>query len=496
MLTSRGSWGSVALQTVDAGPPIMTSSAYHWVKREFADVDLGDARLDRRFRSIMVDLSRRCGKSIASSFDRWATIKAAYRFFDNARVQPELMLAPHIQQTAERVRASRESTVLFLQDTVYLDYGRRPATRGLDKVARAGSGTATEGLMLHNTLVTTVSGLPLGLADQRFIDRKHFLGPEKNLSGTRRVDLPVEQRESCRWIDVVRQCAVLDTGTARRVHVCDREADFYELFRDAAALGEHVLVRASRNRSIDKARRRDAPSAWLFDTLEAEPECGRTTVSIQVNGKRKYRTAELSIAYRTISMPPPPNRSVARHGADLPMVSLNAIIAVERDAPRGIEPLCWILLTSLEVADADSAIEKVRWYSTRWNVEVFHKVLKSGCAVEKAQLGDADRLKNYVTVKSLVAWRLFWLARMREHSPDAPCDTVLDRTEWVLLYRKTHKTKTVPKETPSLADALLWIAKLGGYIGRASDPDPGVISQWRGWERLMDIVDDHRDICG
>jgi len=117
----------------------MTSSAYHWVKREFASVNLGDARLDRRFRSIMVDLSRHCGQSIASSFDGWATIKAAYRFFDNPRVNPELMLAPHIDHTAERIRVCGEPTVLFLQDTVYLDYGRRPGTVGLDKIARSGS---------------------------------------------------------------------------------------------------------------------------------------------------------------------------------------------------------------------------------------------------------------------------------------------------------------------------------------------------------------------
>ena len=116
--------------------------------------------------------------------------------------------------------------------------------------------------------------------------------------------------------------------------------------------------------------------------------------------------------------------------------------------------------------------------------------------MEKAQLTEASRLKNYVVLKSIVAWRLFWLARMREHDPNAPCDAVLDRTEWVLLYRKIHKTRTVPEQVPTLADALVWIAKLGGYIGRRSDPDPGVVSQWRGWERLMDIVDDHRDICG
>ena len=474
----------------------MSGSVQQWVEREFASVHFGDARLDRRFRSIMIDLGRRSGKSIASSFEGWAKIKAAYRFFDNYRVEPKTMLTPHIEQTVERAVRSGEQTLLFLQDTTYLDYGGRPATRNLDKVARHGSGTATEGLMLHNTLVSTVSGLPLGLADQRFIDRKAFLGESEDVPFTRGVDYPVEQRESRRWIEVIRRCAALDTGTARKVHVCDREGDFYELFRDAAALEQHVLVRAARNRAIDKRRRSEPPSAWLFDALVAEPEQGRTTVRVQVNARKKFRSATLSIRRRQISMPPPPNRSAVRHGTDLPMVELAAVMARELDPPPGAEPLCWVLLTDLAIADTAAAIEKVQWYSTRWNVEVFHKVLKSGCAVEKAQLTEASRLKNYVVLKSIVAWRLFWLARMREHDPNAPCDAVLDRTEWVLLYRKIHKTRTVPEQVPTLADALVWIAKLGGYIARRSDPDPGVVSQWRGWERLMDIVDDHRDICG
>ena len=340
----------------------MGGSVQHWVEREFASVHFGDARLDRRFRSIMTDLGRRCGKNIASSLDGWAKIKAAYRFFDNYRVEPAPMLAPHIEQTVERALASGEQTLLFLQDTTYLDYGRRPRTRNLDKVCRHGSGTATEGLMLHNTLISTVSGLPLGLVDQRFIDRKEFLGDSEETPFTSGVHYPVEQRESRRWIDVIRRCAALDTGTARKVHVCDREGDFYELFRDAAALEQHVLVRAARNRAIDKRRRSDRASTWLFDELEAQPEQGRTEVQVQVNDAgRKFRTATLSIRYRTISMPPPPSRSTVRHGTDLPMVSLSAVMALEPDPPYGTEPLCWVLLSDLAVADITAAIEKVHW---------------------------------------------------------------------------------------------------------------------------------------
>ena len=154
------------------------------------------------------------------------------------------------------------------------------------------------------------------------------------------------------------------------------------------------------------------------------------------------------------------------------------------------------MLTDLPIASTEQAIEKVHWYTKRWNIEVFHKVLKSGCAVEKAQLETADRLKKYIVLKSVVAWRLFWLTRMSQEDEEASCDVALDKLEWSLLYRKFNKTRTAPSQAPTLKQAMIWIARLGGYIARPSDPPPGVISMWRGWERLAQMVDDYRDICG
>ena len=281
------------------------------------------------------------------------------------------------------------------------------------------------------------------------------------------------------------------------VHVCDREADIYELFRDSNALGEKVLVRAAHNRAIDKSFQHQPATAWLFDTLGECRAQGRTQVRLQVNGKKKYREATLSIAYKSISIPAPVNRTVAKDGESLPMVTLNAIMAIEKQGSGALKDrVCWTLLTNLPVDTLESAIEKVHWYAQRWTIEVFHKVLKSGCSVEKAQLGDAERLKRYIVAKSLVAWRLFWLTRIQESDPDSPCDQILEPIEWQLLHRKINKTRSKPDQVPSIRDAFIWIARLGGYLNRKSDPDPGVISLWRGWERLSDIVDDHRDICG
>ena len=209
----------------------MSTGAEQWVEHEFAAVALGDARLDRRFRSLLVDLSRHCGKTLASSFEPWSKIKGACRFFANARVHLYAMLAPHSEQTLRRIRDHDAPIVLVVQDATYLDFGARASTGGLDQVGRHPAGSIIEGLMLHDTLACDVEGLPLGLLDQRFIAR-----PALGAS---------DGREGGRWADVIGAVHERRFGDARAVHLMDREGDDYALFARAAALGEHVLVSAS-----------------------------------------------------------------------------------------------------------------------------------------------------------------------------------------------------------------------------------------------------------
>lgn len=473
----------------------MPCSASAWVEREFDSLALGDERLNQRFRIIATQLARHCGKTLASSFGQWKLIKASYRFFANPKVNEQAMLAPHVEQTVERVK--QHDTVLLLQDSTYLDYNNRPRTQGLDLTFRSKLSKNSKGLILHNTLAVTVKGVPLGLVDQRFIDRKTFSGDNhEEKCAIRNWNRRIEEKESVRWINVVEKSHEIDFGQTRIIHVADRECDLYEFYRDAAALGENILIRAAKNRSINKRYRREAPKVLLFDKLNAQKAQGQTTITIQVNGRKKFRNAELSIVYLAFTMPPPPNKTATKDGLNLPMVPLHAIMAIEKRPPNGHEAVLWVLLTNLSVSTVDEAIEKVQWYSRRWNIEVFHKVLKSGCGVENAQLRHAERLKKYIVLKSIVAWRLFWLSRTLENAKDVPCSTVLSETEWSLLYRKVNKTRAAPNTPPTVEEAVIWIAKLGGYIGRATDPPPGVVSLWRGWQRLADMVDDQRDICG
>ena len=473
----------------------MESSTAAWVNKEFSNVDFNDKRLDHRFKEIMARLANHCSKTLSSSFEQWKDIKASYRFFSNSKVTAEKMLTPHIEHTITRIKEHQK--VLLIQDSCYLDYNNRGKTEGLDLTFRSKLSTESKGLILHNTLALSIEGTPLGIADQRFIERKSFHG--ENHEESRKIrnwNRPIEEKESIRWIDVVKKSHTLDFDKTEIIHVADRECDIYEFFRDAGKIRENVLIRASKNRSINKTYRREAPHCLLFDYLKSKKAQGKMTIDLQVNDKKKFRKAELSIIFAEISMPPPPNKTKPKDGSNLPIVPLRAIMAIERTPPKSQEPICWVLLTNMKISTPEEAIEKIYWYSYRWNIEVYFKILKSGCGVEKAQLRHADRLKNYITLKSIVAWRLFWITRSYERNSEKSCLSVLTKNEWTILYRKIHKTKNIPKQPPTVGDVYIWIAKLGGYIGRASDPPPGIISIWRGWQRLTEMIEDYIDICG
>jgi len=199
----------------------MSESVTRWIENEFSRLDFGDIRLENRFRQIITDLSHVCDQTISSSLSTWAKIKACYRFLANPKVSMAMMLAPHIQSSLERI--AKQETVLLLQDSTYLDYNNRPGTSGLDLTFRSKLSKASTGLILHNTLAVNTKGIPLGLLDQRFIDRKSFSG--RNFEEKRRIrswNRPVSQKESARWINVVKKCHQIELGTGTKtIHVAD-----------------------------------------------------------------------------------------------------------------------------------------------------------------------------------------------------------------------------------------------------------------------------------
>lgn len=223
------------------------------------------------------------GQPVPAACGDWAATKAAYRFFDNPRVTEHGMLAGHFAATAVRCAAS-EGPILILQDTTEFIYSRaQPGKIGFTKTINAGRYKAGQpnvvtlcGVLMHSSLAVTLSGTPLGLTAAKFWTRTKFKGTwtlKRHVNPTR---VPIETKESYRWLENLRQSMALVGAPERCVHVADRESDIYELFCLAQDLGTRFLVRVQTNRLAGTpadAEPRDGAHR-VFAQLSATPWAG------------------------------------------------------------------------------------------------------------------------------------------------------------------------------------------------------------------------------
>jgi len=468
-----------------------------WAHEEFADVNLGDKRLDARLINLCDRFSDAPESPINQACADWAETKAAYRFFQNENVDVAKILAAHRSKTAKR--ASKHKTVLAIQDTSYFIYTAHPKTEGLAKISVNKGKRVKEidcnGLLMHTCLAVTTEGLPIGILDQKIFSRK--LHPEKKRRDKNyrpHEHLPIEEKESYKWLETLAHTKEV-VGDTEVVTVCDREADLYDFFRLSDEIECPVLVRAKADRVINrKSRFAEKTGVKLWEHMGQRPESGCYTIDIPRRSKAKHskereaRTATVAVRFGSLCLNPPRNRR-RRDDEHLPDIELNAVYVLENNPPEGDEPVEWMLLSNVPVTSFEEAYEKVRWYALRWRIEMYHKVLKSGFRVEECRLGDAERLIRYLTVMSIVAWRLFMITLIARTDPNTPCSTLLAEPEWKVLFLKTNRNKPLPQKAPSIGEAVIWVAKLGGYLARKSDGPPGTITLWRGWKRLTDLTE-------
>jgi hypothetical protein len=462
-----------------------------WIESEFCDVIFGDARLCKRFKTILSGFMKKAQENISTTFENWGEIKSCYRFFSNPKVTPIKILQPHKERTVDRIAIAKQ--VLLLHDTTYIDYCKRTKTNGLDNVTNSPvTKNPNKGLILHNSLAISSEGIPLGIFGQHFVDRKELRG--RKITKETSCKKPIESKESFRWIQGIQNFSK-ENKSKNIVHIADREADIYELYRDVISIDEQFLIRARLNRSINKKTRREAPKLKLFNFFETSTPQGKYNIRIQTHSDEKYRNVELNISYAEFSIPAPPNKTIAKDGENLHSLNVWGIMARESLPSEGDDKICWLLITNIPINSLEEAIEKIKWYSYRWNIELFHKILKSGCSIEKAQLRHGDNLKKYITMKSIIAWRLFWLTRALNVDKNKSCEEILSKQEWQILYKRFNNGKEI-QQPPTVEEICFWIAKLGGYINRKSDTPPGIMSIWKGWSRFSNMITDVRAICG
>ena len=459
----------------------VTGEGETWIDREVASCEFKDARLRERFRKLLGQLSGAVGESIPLACQDWANAKAAYRFLSNARVSEEDILAGHFQSTRDRAVAT-DGLVLVLHDTTEFTYQReareaigitKRVNSGRDKAGRLRSHTVC-GILMHSSLAVTIEGLPLGLAAVKFWTRKKFKGTaalKKRVNPTR---VPIEKKESVRWLENLRQSTELLEEPGRCIHVGDRESDIYELFCTAQEAGTHFLIRTCVDRLAGDG------DHTIADEMNEVAVKGLHRIEVR-DSNGDPDEAVLEIRYREIRVLPPIGKQQR-----YPALTLTVIHAEERGTPKNREKVHWKLITDLPVQSRKDAIEKLEWYALRWKIEVFHKILKSGCRAEDSKLRTAQRLANLIAVFCILSWRIFWMTMLNRAAQDAPPTLALTETEIGLL---DHLVKDkAPPRRKTLSHYLTKIARLGGYLARAADPPPGNTVMWRGLSRLTDIA--------
>jgi hypothetical protein len=451
-----------------------------WLDQEIDPAAFPDARLATRFRSLLKDLTDRMGNTIPLACQDWAATKAAYRFFDNSRIDENAILAGHFAATRSRFAAT-SGFVHVLHDTTEFSYhrahpeliGKTTTTFvGRDKKGRPQSRTVC-GLLMHSSLVVS-KGVPLGLSAVKFWTRKKFKGTnalKKVVNATR---MPIEEKESYRWVENVRQATALLEEAERCVHIADREGDIYELFSAAMEIGTHFLIRICVDRMAG----------------ENGETIAKVLANTQIAGIHRLRTkdkagndyeAKLQVKYCRMTVHPPIGKQ-----RRYPSLEVTIIHAYEENLPIGKERREWKLATDLSVNSFHDAVEKLDWYAERRKIETFHKNLKSGCKAEESKLRTAERLTCLLSVFCIVSWRIFWLCMVNRTDPAASADLVFCDTEInVLKYLKPAAMKG--KVNLTVADCLNAVARLGGYLSRRGDPPPGNMVLWRGFKRLIDI---------
>lgn len=328
---------------------------------------------------------------------------------------------------------------------------------------------------MHTALAVSTAGVPLGPLHQHTWTRD----PATLGKRAQRNQKETAEKESQRWLDALAATEAALPADQMVITVADREADFYDLFAAPRRPGSHLLIRAKPRRRVRHVER------LLGQAVRATAAAGTLTVDLRRGDDRPPRQAVLTIRFATVDIAPP---STHPRRKELPHLRLTAILTEEENPPAGPEPVRWWLLTTLPIATLADAVQAVGWYALRWLVERYHYVLKSGCRIEQLQLETAERLGRALATYAVVAWRLLWLTYEARRVPEASCEAVLPRDQWQVLHRVIHKTDTVPVSPPSLREAVRQIARLGGFLARKGDGEPGVKTIWRGLRRLDDLV--------
>lgn len=455
----------------------------HWARHEFGDAPLGDARLSQRLVNVSAAKAAvpdRAFSGVAKG--DWASVKAYYRLIDHpdeAAINMTNILLPHRQRTIRRMKGQK--TVLCIQDGCQLDYNNLDQCEGLGEVVANQTGATRRGLHLHSTLALAPNGLPLGVLRAQCTAATSRSSDDPRLPR----DIPIEEKKTFVWIEHHRDLVELaaEMPQTQVIHVCDREADFFELFDEQRQNPRvDLLIRAQFDRSLmDKSH--------LFDAVRQAPVLSELSVPLprksarakkskqKARAQRPARMAQMAVRSQQIQLKPTRNLSHKNP------IDLWVVHAWEQNPPAGSTPVEWFLLTTMDVSLAADAEQCLRWYCLRWRIEDWHRVLKSGCKIEDLGHKTAERLRRAIAINLVIAWRIMLMTLLGRECPKLSVEVLFSDIELRTLQAYAKKKEMTPPVF--LGDALRLVAKIGGYLGRNSDPPPGHQLLWQGYREFQ-----------
>lgn len=484
--------------------PVLTFSQHptpeanaQWALNELGSIQLGDSRNNRRMVKVFSQMLNAPGLSIPQCSSSLAQAKAFYRLLDVESLTDTLLFEVQRQAVLRRAKASGCRVLLAIQDTTTCNFDSHHSLDGLGAISSNQSRSGFQGLHIHSTLLSAADeDAVFGLLGAKLYARKTLR--KEQTPGTRNRER-IEDKESMRWLEslsLAREASqwlqqssaeqAADVEAPLIISVGDREADIYELLVEAQQHRDQnlgLLVRAQHNRTLEGEE-----EMQLWQHLASSPIAGSFTLQLPRSQGQKARQVTLSVRFGSVTIAVPAHKTKYLK-MDTP-VKVSVVELREEAAPGG-KGICWRLLSTLSVDTLEAAVQLARWYAKRWQIEEFHRILKTGCRVEARQMRSLERLKPMMALDMMVACRIMGMSAAARQRPEDPATDWLDEEEISALEAYENAGKTAEKKAPpmSLGAAVRSIGRLGGHLGRKGDGHPGAQVLWQGLTKLDTITE-------
>ena len=458
-----------------------------WIDEELKGLELGDFRLKTRMASLLSDMCKKPSLSFQAACSGRVESQAAYRFFSNEKVTFDAVLAPHIRSSRERV--SKAERVLLVQDTMEIELQwHEMKVEGVGEL-RPG----VDGVLAHILQAFTADGTPLGTVHAEIINRTQGLSADlpQVMKAKQKLE-PVEDKESSQWLRAVRQARRISDANPDVECIClsDSGSNIYEIL--AEPRGEihplHLIVRACQDRALpnneEQTLRKSLMKSELLYEANFHVVAGKSLIKSETQSRKmsvEGQDVTLEVRAKEVELHPP-----HRNGEKLEPIKINAVMASEPNPVEGGSSIEWILLTTLPIDTPEAVRKVVESYSGRWNIELFFRILKSGCRIEDRRFEHIDRFLSCLAMYMIVAWRRCFVTMIGREYPEMNCEIAFEPSEWKAVWEVVKRTYP-PATPPKLETVVHLVAELGGWLTRkTSHPSSQVM--WIGIQRMQDFA--------